>query len=173
MYHETCETRAPMYFHRALTWSSDVSDGVGVTDMATAAVGISEGFVLYHKVVFCFSLSVLLLWFRAGFCTANSNAHQGSPLEGEIHPKDTCLRSNFNWLFAKIFINKVFDEKYVDMMGKSHFNANILQTDTWQPWMALIFGWGVQGRWSFHVFKVGAILDDFHAPMNATYQNLA
>ena len=54
-----------MYFHRALTWSSDVSDGVGVTDMATAAVGIAEKD--YHKVVVCSPTSVLL-WFGAGFC---------------------------------------------------------------------------------------------------------
>ena len=96
----------PMYFHRALTWSSDVSDGVGVTDMATAAVGISEGFVLYHKVVFCFSLSVLLLWFRAGFCKFKCSS--GFLSWERVHLKDTCLRSNFNWLLLKRFLSTRF-----------------------------------------------------------------
>ena len=80
-----CQTMA-----KYQTWSSDVSDGVGVTDMATAAVGIAEKD--YHKVVVC-SPTWMLLWFGAGFCkfkmlirvtALRSKINSRTPVWGEI-----------------------------------------------------------------------------------------
>ena len=70
-----CQTKA-----KYQTWSSDVSDGVGVTDMATAAVGIAEKD--YHKVVVsgCLFTHFGIVVVRSRFLQIQ-NAHQGHCLE--------------------------------------------------------------------------------------------
>ena len=66
-------------------------------------------------------------------------------------------------MLKRFFINKVYGRIFDKTWEQNHSCKQIFQMSTWRPWMALIFGWGGQGRWSFHVFKVGAILG-FHAP---------